>query len=166
VERVDHLLSRYGDMISELVELVGANPTLGEPLAGASDYLRVEIAYAASHEAALHLEDVLTRRTRISVDQPDRGVAVAQQVAEIMGAVLGWDASTVEREVSHYRKRVEAEIAASQEPDEAIAQQIRLAAGDILDRYGNNSKNAEGAKASSSPAAPGVAPPAVASGSN
>ncbi|RZS91252.1 glycerol-3-phosphate dehydrogenase [Motilibacter rhizosphaerae] len=160
VERVDHLLSRYGSGIPELMDLIGGDPSLGQPLSGAPDYLRVEIAYAASHEAALHLEDVLTRRTRISVEEPDRGVAVAEEVAAILAEVLGWDAATVRREVDHYRARVEAELAASSEPDEAVAQQIRLAAGDILDRYGSAAQDAEPAKASESPAAPGVAPPA------
>ena len=49
------------------------DPSLGEPLQGADDYLAVEIRYAAAHEGALHLDDVLTRRTRISIETWDRG---------------------------------------------------------------------------------------------
>ena len=51
-----------------------ADPTLGEPLPGAEDYLRVEVVYAATHEGARHLDDVLARRTRISIETWDRGV--------------------------------------------------------------------------------------------
>ncbi len=155
VERVDHLLTRYGSEIHDLLAQLRADPSLGEPLEGASDYLRVEIAYAASHEMALHLEDVLTRRTRISVDQPDRGLGVAEETATIIAGVLGWDEATRQREVDHYRARVEAELAASQEPDEAIAQQIRLAAGDIVDYYGPMSQPAEALKADETPQGPG-----------
>ena len=42
---------------------------------GAEDYLRAEVVYAVSHEGARHLDDVLTRRTRISIETFDRGVA-------------------------------------------------------------------------------------------
>ena len=42
----------------------------------------VEAAYAVTHEGARHLEDVLTRRTRIYVETADRGTAAAPRVAE------------------------------------------------------------------------------------
>ena len=45
-----------------------------ETVPGAPDYLMAEIRYAVTHEGALHLEDVLTRRTRISIEYPHRGV--------------------------------------------------------------------------------------------
>ena len=68
VRQVEHLLGRYGTLMSELLDLIAERPELGEPLAGAPEYLKVEAVYAASHEGALHLEDVLTRRTRISIE--------------------------------------------------------------------------------------------------
>ncbi|NED06086.1 glycerol-3-phosphate dehydrogenase, partial [Streptomyces sp. SID6648] len=67
-----------------------ADPSLGEPLTGAEDYLRAEVVYAASHEGARHLDDVLTRRTRISIETFDRGTRCAQEAAELMAPVLGW----------------------------------------------------------------------------
>ena len=63
VARIDHLMSRYGSLISEVLELIAADPSLAEPLPGVDDYLRVEAVYAASHEGARHLDDVLARRT-------------------------------------------------------------------------------------------------------
>ena len=60
-------------------------------------------------EGALHLEDVLTRRTRISFETSHRGVAAAPTPPTLMGAVLGWDAAQRAREVEHYLARVEAE---------------------------------------------------------
>lgn len=50
VVRVEHLLNRYGSLAEEVLELITANPALGEPLASGDDYLRAEIVYAASHE--------------------------------------------------------------------------------------------------------------------
>jgi glycerol-3-phosphate dehydrogenase len=60
--RIEHLLNRYGTLTDELLDLIRSDPSLGEPLPGADDYLGVEVVYAASHEGALHLDDVLARR--------------------------------------------------------------------------------------------------------
>ena len=72
--RIEHLLRRYGSRIDELLDEVARRPALGEPLEGAEDYLRVEVWYAAAFEGAQHLDDVLARRTRISIETFDRGL--------------------------------------------------------------------------------------------
>ena len=78
-------------MTDELLDLIRARPELGEPLPGADDYLGAEVVYAASHEGALHLDDVLARRTRISIEAWDRGVSAApgRREAHGRGARLG-----------------------------------------------------------------------------
>jgi glycerol-3-phosphate dehydrogenase len=126
--QVEHLLGRYGTLMSELLDLITERPELGEPLAGAPGYLKAEACYAASHEGALHLEDVLTRRTRISIEVDDRGHAAAQEVAELVAPVLGWDAHDVAREVEHYRARVQAERESQHQPDDLTADAARLGA--------------------------------------
>jgi glycerol-3-phosphate dehydrogenase len=131
VARITHLLNRYGSAIHELLDLVAQRPELGRPLEGAEDYLAVEVAYAASHEGALHLDDVLTRRTRISIETWDRGVGAAEPAAELMGEVLGWDAATRSREVEHYRARVAAERESQEQQDDATADAARLGAPDV-----------------------------------
>ncbi|MFL6159921.1 MAG: glycerol-3-phosphate dehydrogenase/oxidase [Marmoricola sp.] len=125
--RIDHLLGRYGGMVDDLLDLMTDDPTLAEPLIHAEDYLGAEVIYAVTHEGARHLDDVLTRRTRISIETFDRGVLAAPQVAELMAGVLGWDAARVEEEVDHYLRRVEAERQSQlkltdQEADEARVQ--------------------------------------------
>ena len=72
--------------------LLGPRPSWRRPLPGAPDYLAAEIAYAAAAEGALHLEDALARRTRISFETDHRGADSATDAAELMGDVLGWDA--------------------------------------------------------------------------
>ena len=84
-----------------------------------------EIRYAVTHEGALHLEDVLTRRTRISIEYPHRGVACAAVVADVIGAILGWDAATRAREVENYVARVDAERASQAKTDDADADAVR-----------------------------------------
>lgn len=132
VARIEHLLNRYGALTEELLELVVGDPSLGEPLTGADDYLRAEAVYACTHEGARHLDDVLTRRTRISIETFDRGTRCAREVAELMAPALGWDDDQVEKEITHYRKRVEAERESQRQPDDLTADAARLGAPDIV----------------------------------
>ncbi|MGI8415921.1 MAG: glycerol-3-phosphate dehydrogenase/oxidase, partial [Nakamurella sp.] len=88
--RIRHLLDRYGSRIHELLGLADGKPELLQPIPGADSYLQVEALYAVTHEGALHLEDVLARRTRISIETDHRGTESAERVAELIGPVLGW----------------------------------------------------------------------------
>jgi glycerol-3-phosphate dehydrogenase len=128
---VEHLLERYGALAVELLDLVATRPALGRAVPGAPEYLAAEIVYAASHEGALHLDDALTRRTRISIETEHRGTESAPQVAELMGEVLGWDAATRQREVDHYLARVAAERESQRMPDDLTADAARLGAPEI-----------------------------------
>jgi len=129
ISRIDHLLERYGSLVDDLLDLIAGRPELGEPLDGADDYLAAEVVYAVSHEGARHLDDVLTRRTRISIETFDRGVHVADQAARLMAGKLGWDQARTADEVDDLR-RVEAERQSKltdQEADEA-----RVSAPDLV----------------------------------
>jgi len=129
--RIEHLLGRYGSTVHELLDLVEAEPDLAQPLSTAPKYLKVEARYAVSHEGALHLDDILARRTRISIDTWDRGDAAAQEVADLVAHLLGWDAAAISDEVEHYRARVAAERESQQMPDDQTADAARLGAPDV-----------------------------------
>jgi glycerol-3-phosphate dehydrogenase len=128
---VEHLLERYGTLTLELLDLVAHQPYLGRPVDGAPEYLGAEIVYAASHEGALHLEDALTRRTRISIETDHRGTESARHAAELMSSVLGWDKVTRDREVEHYLARVAAERESQRMPDDLTADAARLGAPEV-----------------------------------
>ncbi|AZH84960.1 glycerol-3-phosphate dehydrogenase/oxidase [Plantibacter sp. PA-3-X8] len=130
--RIEHLLNRYGVLTDELLDLIKDDPTLAEALPGADDYIGAEVVYAASHEGALHLDDVLARRTRISIEAWDRGVSAAPVAAKLMGGVLGWDEERIEKEVSYYLTRVAAERASQEQPNDEAADRVRLEAPDIV----------------------------------
>ena len=130
-EWVEHLLNRYGSLTAELFALVAERPELGRPLDSAPGYLGVEALYAASHEGALHLDDILARRTRISIETWDRGVGAAREVAGIVAPVLGWDEGQVDREIQHYESRVAAERESQHMPDDLSADAARLGAPDV-----------------------------------
>ena len=132
VARVEHLLGCYGSMAEQVLALCSARPELARPLPGAEDHLAAEVVYAATHEGARHLDDVLARRTRISIETFDRGVSTAPHAAALMGDVLGWSEEQVRREVAHYLARVEAERTSQAQPDDEAADAARLGAPDIV----------------------------------
>ncbi len=129
--RIEHLLNRHGSRIHDLLALVDERPELGRPMVGADDYLQAEAVYAASHEGANHLEDLLTRRTRISIETWDRGVEAAEPAARLMAEVLGWGEEDVAREVANYSARVQAERRSQEEPDDRAADLVRTSAPDV-----------------------------------
>ena len=130
--RIEHLLNRYGTLTDELLDMIRTDESLAEPLPGADDYIGAEIRYACTHEGALHLDDVLARRTRISIEAWDRGVAAAPIAARIMADALGWDDARVEKEINTYNKRVAAELQSQELPDDESADRARLEAPDIV----------------------------------
>ncbi|WP_076477448.1 glycerol-3-phosphate dehydrogenase [Williamsia sterculiae] len=126
--RIRRLLNRYGSLIDDVLGHAADDPSLLRPLAAAPQYLRVEVVYAALNEAALHVEDILARRTRISIEYPDRGMNCVQEVADLVAPLLGWRPEQAEFEVRTYRERVEAEIASQRQPDDASADALRASA--------------------------------------
>jgi glycerol-3-phosphate dehydrogenase len=130
VWRLQRLLDRYGSLAEELLALAADDANLLEPLDGAEEYLRVEAVYAASHEGALHLDDILARRTRISIETPHRGVESAEPAARLVAPILGWDDDRVANEVQAYADRVEAERRSQEQHDDLAADAARIAAPD------------------------------------
>ncbi|MEV0293421.1 glycerol-3-phosphate dehydrogenase [Nocardia sp. NPDC050710] len=126
--RVKHLLDRYGSLVDEVMAMAEDKPELLQPITDAPSYLQVEIVYAAAAEAALHLDDILARRTRISIEYSHRGANCAEQVAHLVAPVLGWDDAEIDREITTYRARVDAEIRSQTQPDDASADALRIAA--------------------------------------
>ena len=112
VGRIEHLLNRYGSMADELLAMIETDPTLGRPVDGAEDYLAAELTYAAGHEGALQLIDVLGRRTGIALETRDWGLSAAPPAAALIAGILGWDAAETARQLTDYRDRVEAAAAA------------------------------------------------------
>jgi glycerol-3-phosphate dehydrogenase len=109
--RTDRLLMRYGTLLRDVLALIDEDASLGEPLAQAPRYLRAEVLYAVRAEGALHLADLMLRRTRLDYEVRDRGVAASEEIARIMADELGWDDATRESEVAAYRAFVDARLA-------------------------------------------------------
>lgn len=116
--QVLHLLNRYGSLMSEILDLIKDDATLAEPLTNELPYLRAEIHYAASHEGARSVDDVVSRRTRISFESSDNGTDLLDEVSKIIAPVLGWNRVERVKSVENYRE---------------IYRRERLATTDLLD---------------------------------
>jgi glycerol-3-phosphate dehydrogenase len=110
-ETVEHLLGRYGTLAAEVLDLVRSDPEFGRPLVPGHLYLRAEVVYAVTHEGALHVDDVLRRRTRLFIEAADSGAAAADDVSLIMGRLLGWSRRRRAAETRRYLDLVAAEQA-------------------------------------------------------
>ena len=109
---VTHLLDRYGSLISEILEIITADPSMAQRLIPDLPYLKAEVLHAASHEGALSVEDVLLRRTRISFEASDSGLSAADTVAEIIGETLGWKSADRKNSVQSFAKVISEEESA------------------------------------------------------
>lgn len=121
LSRLEHLVRRYGALTTEVLDALADRPGLDHPIPGAEGYLQVEAWYAATHEGARDLADVLDRRTRISMETADRGEAAAEAVAAVMGDALDWTDDDTAGAIARYRARARAQRAAEAQPDDASA---------------------------------------------
>jgi len=114
---VEHLLTRYGSLVPEVLAPAHRDRSLAWPLVDGYPYLRAEVAYAVTHEGALHVEDVLARRIRLLIESPDAGTAAAPEVAAIMGGLLGWGRRRRALEIRRYADFAAANSEALQSPE-------------------------------------------------
>ncbi len=105
----DHLATRHGSDAEALRALAAADPRLAEPLVPGLPYLAAEAVWAARHEMATTLSDVLDRRTRARLQARRATADAAERVARLLAPELGWDEARVAAEVAHYRADVAAE---------------------------------------------------------
>ena len=102
------LADRYGREAPDVVTL-GRELNLVAPLGERVDHLQAEVAWAARHELALNLDDVLARRMRLAQELPDRGASIAPRVAAVLGAELGWDKRRQATELRRYLETAQRE---------------------------------------------------------
>ncbi|WP_399540255.1 FAD-dependent oxidoreductase [uncultured Frigoribacterium sp.] len=95
-EHVDRLLTRYGTRAESVIEVLLDQPS--EPLASDPGLTTAEIAYFAEHEDAVHLADVVLRRTNLAFVG---GVTIEllSEIADVLASSLGWTADEREAEI-------------------------------------------------------------------
>lgn len=97
---LERLILFYGSDAERLLEQARSS---GCGFLGDTDALAIEVDRGVREEMALHLTDVLERRLRLLLFDPQRGLDVAAAVAERMAGLLGWTEAAVASEVEQYR---------------------------------------------------------------
>lgn len=88
----DRLWRRYGRRAFDLLEMIRADPTMGEDVMGSADYLRAELHTAAEHEMVVTLDDFMRRRSKIDLVVRDRDILGSPGLTEVAGILFGDDA--------------------------------------------------------------------------
>lgn len=106
-----HLAERYGAEAGELADLAVDDPTLGRLLTEGLPYLRAEVVWAARAEMARTVDDVLSRRTQARHRHLAASMAIAEEVAALLGRELGWSPAEQQAGAAAYRELAAADLA-------------------------------------------------------
>jgi glycerol-3-phosphate dehydrogenase len=107
--QLTHLVGRHGSETDQIIDMCRRDPSLAEPLVPGLPYLKAEAVYAARHEMAHTLSDVLARRTRAAILDRAATAAAATAVAALVGTELGWDGTEQARQVAVLAAEIDAE---------------------------------------------------------
>jgi len=95
-DMVDRLLTRYGTRASDVIEVLLDQPS--QPLQADPTLTTAEIAYFAEHEDAVHLSDVVLRRTNLAF-VGGVSIELLTEIADVMADSLGWSTERRDDEI-------------------------------------------------------------------
>ncbi len=104
------LLGRYGAESPGVLALAEGRPELLEPVVAGLPYTGAELVYAARDEMARTLDDVLSRRTRASIQRAHATMDVAAAVASLIAPDMGWGEQEVADQVARFTESCQKEL--------------------------------------------------------
>jgi glycerol-3-phosphate dehydrogenase len=106
VDTATHLCGVYGARAPKLAARIAEQPALGERIDPELPYVWAEIEFAAAHDLARTIEDVLARRVPLLLVSRDQGLGVCDRVGDVLAARLGWTAAQRIQMLDEYRAEV------------------------------------------------------------
>ena len=103
------LVRQVGERAHEVLGLVAADPSLGQLLSPSAPHIAAEVVHAARAEGAVTLDDVLSRRMRLSLRAKDAGLPAAPLAARLLAAETGHDDAWATAQVAAYAEAVRRE---------------------------------------------------------
>ena len=109
---VERMLNRYGSLISDIFQIISKDSTLAAEVLPGAGYIKAEVLYAATHEGARTLVDILARRLRLAMENSDHGLSAIHELAELVAPTLGWSGEDIALEIENYKRYIAVEMAA------------------------------------------------------
>src|SRR5436190_4641664 len=103
------LARQHGDAAPDVLALIASDPSLSTPLSREAAYVFAEVLYAARYEGAATLDDVFSRRTRLSLRARDAGLPAAPRATAIIASEIGRDEKWARAQIGAYADAVRAE---------------------------------------------------------
>jgi glycerol-3-phosphate dehydrogenase len=103
------LVRQSGEQAHDVLSLVAGDPSLAEQLSPAAPHIAAEVVHAARAEGAITLEDVFSRRMRLSLRARDAALPAAPRAAALLAAETGQDSVWAAAQVAAYADAVRAE---------------------------------------------------------
>ena len=104
------LLGRYGTEAAAVLAVAAGRPELLEPAVVGLPYTGAELVYAAREEMAQTLDDVLTRRTRATIQRAHASMDAASEVAALIAPDMGWDDREAADQAARYVESAQKEL--------------------------------------------------------
>lgn len=108
-ELVLHLINFYGSRAEHVLEFMDAGPEYGETITPESRDIYAQVAYSVVEEGARTLADIILRRMPLGMSA-SRGIAHAEQIAEIAGRELRWNDEEKQHRIDEFRKVLEKDV--------------------------------------------------------
>ncbi len=105
-EAARRLYRIYGANWEAIAALIAEDSSLAQPVVVGVEVLRAEIVFAARHEMARTLLDVLARRTHVALLDRNQARNAAPDVAQLLARELGWSDDEIVRQIESYRRDV------------------------------------------------------------
>src|SRR5580698_2323123 len=104
------LLGRYGTAATDVLALADGRPELLDPVVAGLPYTGAEVLYAVREEMAGTLDDVLSRRTRATIQRAQPTMDAATAVANLMAPDMGWDEEEAREQVARFTEACQKEL--------------------------------------------------------
>jgi glycerol-3-phosphate dehydrogenase len=101
-----HLCGVYGTRAPIIAAMIAADRSLGERIDPELPYVWAEIEFAATHDLARTVEDILARRVPLLLVSRDSGLSICERVADILGTLHSWGPAQRAQMLDEYRAEV------------------------------------------------------------
>ncbi len=117
---LEHLGRSYGSEAMELLKLIEGDAELGRRLIDDLPYIRAEVIYACRDEMAMTPDDVLARRTRITIEDRRLGLGILDEVVGLMAKELGWSPERQQSMGDAFRSAMQQTVAKKEHVEDGL----------------------------------------------